>query len=117
MAVIHRSSGARGAATVDAVTIVHAVLVLRIFIGAILAVVLAISMVPLLVLLDLVGGGDGWGLCPAGLGSCRTSYFDGLELAVFLSVALFILLAVLRLAWQLYRRMERQQERSTGTRV
>ena len=71
---------------------------IRIFIGLIVIAIVAVTLIPMLVLLDLAGGGDGWGLCQEGLSSCRTSYFDGPELVAMLFLALFVLLFLLRLA-------------------
>ena len=71
---------------------------MRILVGAIVAAIVVVALVPMFVLLDLVGGGDGWGLCPDGLASCSTSYFDGLELLAALLVTIFLLLLVLRIA-------------------
>ena len=52
---------------------------------------MAVALVPMLVLLDLAGGGDGWGLCRGGLTSCRAAYFEGPELLAALAVVLFLL--------------------------
>lgn len=82
------------------------------FIGVILAAIVAVASVPLLVLLDLVGGGDGWGICERGLGSCRSGYFDGPELIGVLMVALFVLLGVLRVAVLMLRRMRARRDAS-----
>jgi hypothetical protein len=83
---------------------------IRIVIGLLLAAIVAVTALPMLVLLDLVGGGDGWGLCTDGLASCHTSYFSGLELAAFLTIFLFLLLALLRLALHGQRMVERRKE-------
>lgn len=85
---------------------------IRIFIGVILAAIVAVASVPLLVLLDLVGGGDGWGICQRGLGSCRTGYFTGPELIGVLMLALFVLLGVLRVAVLMLRRMRARRDAS-----
>jgi len=58
-----------------------------------------------------VGGGDGWGLCPDGLSSCRTSYFSGPELAAGLMILLFVLVFLLRLALHAQRIVESRKER------
>ena len=69
---------------------------IRITIGLIIAAIVAVALIPMLVLLDLAGGGDGWGLCEGGIATCRTSYFDGPELLAMLLIALFLLLMLLR---------------------
>ncbi len=65
----------------------------------------AIAAVPLLVLVDLVGGGTGYGLCPGGLDACDKPYSTGAELAVLLAVALFVLVLGIRLLMRLARRL------------
>ncbi len=88
---------------------------LRVFIALAIVAIIAISALPLLVVLDLVGGGDGWGLCPDGLSSCRSSYFDGPELAAILTVLVFGLLLLVRMAQRAQRRLQRlRTERHSG---
>ena len=65
----------------------------------------AIAAVPLLVLVDLVGGGTGYGLCPGGLDACDNPYSTGAELAVLLAVALFVLVLGIRLLMRLARKL------------
>jgi hypothetical protein len=83
---------------------------IRVLIGALITAIVAVALLPLLVLLDLVGGGDAWGLCPEGLGSCRTSYFDGPELLAGLLIIIFILLFALRMALHARRALDRAKE-------
>lgn len=78
----------------------------RILIGMVIAGIVAVALVPLFALVDLAGGGDGLGICPEGLSSCRTSYFDGPELLAILAVVLFLLLMTLRAAFHLRRIIE-----------
>ena len=88
---------------------------LRIFIALAIVSIVVVSALPLLVVIDLVGGGDGWGLCPDGLSSCRNSYFDGPELAAILTVLVFGLLALVRLAQRAQRRLDRlRREKRSG---
>ena len=84
---------------------------IRVVIGSLIAAIVAVTLLPMLVLLDLVGGGDGWGLCPGGLASCHTSYFSGPELAAWLTLGLFLLLFLLRLALHAQRIVDRRKER------
>lgn len=72
---------------------------LRAFTALVITALIAVAAVPLLALLDLVGGGTGWGLCPRGLAACRTSYFHGPELAAILTLVLFGLVGLLRLSF------------------
>ena len=89
----------------------RAVTVIRVVVGLLITAIVAVTALPMFVLLDLVGGGDGWGLCPDGLASCRTSYFTGVELAAGLMIMLFLLLFLLRLALHGQRIMDRRRER------
>jgi hypothetical protein len=83
---------------------------LRIAIALILAAIVGVALVPMLALLDLAGGGDGWGLCRGGLTSCRAAYFEGPELLAALAVVLFLLLMLLRLVLMARRRLEQRRE-------
>jgi len=70
---------------------------------------LAVAAIPLLVLLDLASGSDGYGLCPRGLEGCRTAYTAGPELVAILILLLFGLLALLRVAMRAARSIERRE--------
>ncbi len=85
--------------------------VIRVIVGGLIATIVAITLLPMLVLLDLAGGGDGWGMCPDGLASCHTSYFSGPELAAGLMILVFLLLFLLRLALHGQRIVDRRKER------
>ena len=71
---------------------------IRILVIGIIVGIVATALLPLIVLLDLAGGGDGFGLCTGGIGACHTSYFDGPELLAVLGLVLFLLLVALRAA-------------------
>lgn len=62
----------------------------RILLGALVAMLVVVVVVPGVVLFDLVAGGTGLGLCPTGLGTCTTSAFTVMELLgiLMLSVAI-----------------------------
>lgn len=79
---------------------------LRALIVALIAAAVGVALIPLFVLLDLRRGGTGWGLCPAGLDNCRTSYFDGFELMAWLFLALFILLGMIAACVRILRYLE-----------
>jgi len=72
-----------------------------------MAVVL-VAVVPLFVLLDLAGGGSGYGMCPDGLQACDLPYTAWLELAAGLVLVIFGLIALLRLTMKVVRREERR---------
>jgi hypothetical protein len=90
------------------------VIAMRVAIGLIIAAMVGVALVPMLVLFDLAGGGDGWGLCDGGLASCRAAYFEGPELLAVLVVILFLLLMLLRLALYLHRVLEERQEQGSS---
>ncbi len=73
-----------------------------------LIAVVAVSVVPLLVLLDLARGGGGYGMCPSGLQDCDIPYTSWLELAAGLVLVIFGLIALLRLTMRVVRREERR---------
>jgi hypothetical protein len=87
---------------------------LRLVIGVIIAAIVAVTLLPLLVLVDLAGGGSGFGLCEEGITSCRTSYFDGPELLAMLMLLVFILLWLLRLTLHAQRLVERRRAREAA---
>jgi len=87
---------------------------IRTLVIAIITAIIAIAVLPLVVILDLVGGGDGFGLCRGGIGACRTSYFDGPELVGVLGVVLFLLVVALRAALSAERAVERRDEKTLG---
>jgi hypothetical protein len=83
---------------------------LRIVVGVLLIAVVLVSVVPLLVLLDLAQGGDGYGMCPDGLQACDIPYTAWLELAAGLVLVIFGLIALLRLTMKVVRREERRHQ-------
>lgn len=84
---------------------------LRVAIGALLALIVVIAMVPLLVLRNLNSGGTGWGLCADGLGACSNSYFAGFELVAGLLFALLVVVVLLRVATRSLRWTEHRYDR------
>lgn len=71
-----------------------------------IGVAVAIAAVPILVLIDLLGGGTGYGLCPTGLETCDKPYSTAAEFAVLLTVALGATVLGIRLLMRLARRMQ-----------
>jgi hypothetical protein len=82
---------------------------LRVLIGALIGLAVAIAVVPLAVLADLKDGGSGWGLCPQGLAVCRNGYFAGFELLAGVVIALGAVLLAIHLCVRALRRIERHQ--------
>ena len=63
----------------------------RIVLGILLALLVLVVAVPGAVLVDLVSGGTGLGLCPDGLDACTSGVFVGSELLVILSAIIAVL--------------------------
>jgi hypothetical protein len=63
-------------------------------------------VVPILVLIDLLDGGTGFGLCPGGLEFCDKPYSTGAELVFVLSIALFLTVWGIRMLMRLARRLQ-----------
>lgn len=74
---------------------------------------LLIAVVPLLVLLSLVQGGSGFGLCPDGITSCRNPYTAAPELTATLTIALLVIVAGIRILMRVARRLQ-AEERVVG---
>lgn len=69
-------------------------------------VAIGIGIVPILVLIDLLDGGTGWGLCPGGLEACDKPYSTGAELIIVLSFGLFLTVLGIRLLMRLARKLD-----------
>jgi uncharacterized membrane protein YhaH (DUF805 family) len=70
------------------------------------ATAVLIGVVPILVLVDLLGGGTGYGLCPNGLENCHRPYTTGAEMVLVLLLALFGVILAIRLLMRLARRLQ-----------
>jgi hypothetical protein len=82
------------------------VLFIRIAILLLGVVAVAIATVPLLVLIDLLGGGSGLGICPGGLQQCAKPYSTGAELIIILAIGLFAVVAGIRILAKMARRLQ-----------
>ena len=82
---------------------------LRVLMVVLVLAIIGVAALPLFVVSDLMSGGDGYGLCSDGLTSCRTSYFDGPELAATIVVVVFLLVAALRLVQIAMRRLNQSR--------
>jgi hypothetical protein len=56
----------------------------RLLLGGLVALLVVVVAIPAIVLLNLVAGGTGLGLCETGLGTCSTSAYALMELLVVL---------------------------------
>ncbi len=70
------------------------------------ALAILIALVPILVLIDLLGGGTGWGLCPGGLDACSNPYTTSAEFAVVLTLGFLATVVGIRLLMRLARHIQ-----------
>lgn len=80
--------------------------IVRLAILVLIVGAIGIAVVPILVMLDLLGGGTGWGLCPGGIEACDLPYTTPFEFLLVLSVALFLVVLAIRLVMRLARRLQ-----------
>lgn len=78
----------------------------RLGVFILILVAVGIGIVPILVLIDLLDGGTGYGLCPGGLEACDKPYSTGAELIIVLSLGLFLVIVGIRLLMRLARRLD-----------
>lgn len=78
----------------------------RVAIVILVLAAIGIAVVPILVMVDLLGGGTGWGLCPGGLESCDNPYTTPFELLAMLAVSLFVVTLAIRVVMKLARRLQ-----------
>lgn len=90
------------------------VVLFRILVGLLILAAVAIAAVPLAVVFDLARGGNGFGLCPGGIDRCRNPYTAAPEMAILLTVGLFVVLGTLRLAQRGLRWAQRQHNGARG---
>ena len=83
-----------------------AVLFVRLGVFLLVVLAVAIGVVPILVLIDLLDGGTGYGLCPGGLEFCDKPYSTGAELVIVLTIALFLTVWGIRMLMRLSRRLQ-----------
>jgi len=81
--------------------------VVKVVLGALLALLAVVVAVPAVVLIDLVLGGTGLGLCPDGLAACSTSMFSTMELLLVLLVVASVIGAAIAGCLRLLSRPQR----------
>lgn len=81
----------------------------RILMGVLIGLGAIVVAIPALVLIDLIGGGTGLGLCPDGLGVCETSMYMISELILVLGIALVVIGAGIAACVRLLRHLSRRQ--------
>ena len=83
-----------------------AILAIRIAVFILALTAVGIAVVPILVMIDLVSGGTGYGLCPGGLEACDRPFTTGAEIVILLTLALFLVVVAIRLLVRLARRLQ-----------
>jgi len=83
-----------------------ALLFIRLATFVLSAVAILIALVPILVLIDLLDGGTGWGLCPSGLQTCTNPYTTAAEFAVILTLGFLATVMGIRLLMRLARQIQ-----------
>ena len=78
----------------------------RLGVFVLVLVAVGIGVVPVLVLIDLLDGGTGYGLCPGGLEACDKPFSTGAEMIIILSLGLFLTVVGIRLLIRLARRLD-----------
>lgn len=79
---------------------------IRALIVTLSAIGVAIAAVPILVMIDLLGDGTGFGLCPDGLQACVKPFSTGPEFAMILTIGLFGVILAIRILIRMIRRIQ-----------
>ena len=87
---------------------------MRFLIAGLVVAAIGVAIVPLLVVLDIREGGDGWGLCAEGFDGCRTTYFAGFEFVAVILVLLFSILALIAFCVRMLRWLNKREARKRG---
>jgi hypothetical protein len=89
------------------VTVLGAMSVFLVRLGVFIlsATAITIALIPILVLIDLLDGGTGWGLCPQGIEACNNPYTTAAEFGILLTIGLFLSVLGIRLLMKLARRL------------
>lgn len=82
-----------------------AVLLVRLGVFVLSATAIGIALIPILVLIDLLDGGTGWGLCPGGLEACSNPFTTAAEIGILLTIGLFLSVLGIRVLMKLARRL------------
>ncbi len=85
---------------------------IRVAVIALSAIGVVIAALPLLILIDLAGGGTGYGVCPDGIESCPRPFSAGPELIILLVVALALVILAIRLLMRVARAEARRAQRT-----
>jgi hypothetical protein len=83
-----------------------ALIAIRVVVFVLALTAVMIAVVPIVVMIDLVSGGTGYGLCPGGLDACDRPYTTGAEIVIILSLALFAVVLAIRALMRLARKLQ-----------
>lgn len=86
--------------------VVFSMWIVRIGIFVLIAAAVGIAVIPIVVMLDLLDGGNGWGLCPGGLEACNLPYTTPFEFGLMLILSLFGVVFAIRLLMRLARKLQ-----------
>jgi hypothetical protein len=84
-------------------------ILVRIVLGVLLALLVVVIAVPGAILVDLVSGGTGLGLCTEGLGTCTTGVFAGAEFLVIMAGVIVVLVALIAGSVRLLRWLDKRK--------
>ena len=82
---------------------------LKVLRGLLILVALLLAVIPLVMLISLLAGGSGYGLCLDGLAGCDTSPLVGPAVAARIFLALLLVAAAIRLTSRLLTRVEKHR--------
>ena len=85
------------------------VVLLKILRGLLILVALVLAVIPSAILVDLLTGGTGYGLCEGGLGDCDTAHLTGPALAGRILLGLVVVTLCIRLVSRLVDRVENRR--------
>lgn len=77
--------------------------------GLLILAALVLAVIPPAILVDLLTGGTGYGLCEGGLGECDTAYIAGPTLAGRIFLGLLVVTLCIRLVSRLVDRIENRR--------
>ena len=79
--------------------------------GLLILVALMLAVIPPAMLVDLLTGGTGYGLCEGGLTVCDTAFSAGPALAVRICLGLLLVIVGARMISRVIRRIEKRRRR------
>ena len=77
--------------------------------GLLILAALVLAVIPPAILVDLLTGGTGYGLCEGGLGGCDSAYMTGPTLAARIFIGLLVATLCIRLVSRLVDRIEKRR--------